>query len=132
MKIHNLLFDSLMMYLLCSMAFITTQAQTKPLTPPKYEPTEVEHLKLENLQQKAIIDQQQLNSLNMQRQMLDTQIPQVQDKFSKDMEALNAEANLIKKAHHWNAKFDPNTLVFSDIPVAPSVPSKEPAKTKGQ
>lgn len=83
-------------------------AQTPPQT-AVLKPTDVQALKLENLQLKAKLAQQQ------------AQVAQAQ--FVQAMSELNAEAEKVKKENGWDERtqFDANTVAFIAAPAKPAV-----------
>lgn len=76
-----------------------------------YVPTEVEKLKLENLQKDAIILQQ---AVQLAQQQLDKLQQQAREAYS----ALTVEGNKVKADHKWptTVVFSPQTLEYMDKP----------------
>lgn len=86
-------------------------AQDAPAPAKKYEPTEIESLHLSIKQKDAIIAQKDLTVAQQQMQQA--------------MAAIAAEAEVVKKAHGWDASviFNPSTMAFSDPPKPPQKPA---------
>lgn len=108
-------------FLMAGTAIAQDTPAPKPAAPPaaakKYETTETEQLKLQLKQKDAIIAQIDLNTA--QRQMQDA------------MAAINAEAEVVKKAHGWDESvlFNTTSLTFVDPPKPPT-PTQKPAPPK--
>jgi predicted lipid-binding transport protein (Tim44 family) len=81
-------------------------AQAPP--PKKYQPTEVESLRLQVKQKDA--------------QLASYQAQQAQQAAQKAYADLMAEADKVKEAEHWpaNVQFDPSQLSFSEPPAPPT------------
>jgi hypothetical protein len=90
--------------LLCLLA-IGLYAQDKA----KYQPTEIQLLKLQNKQKDAVIAKQALDALQ-------AQITNQQKAFQEALKSLNDEAEAIKKENSWPKEltFDPNNVVFTE------------------
>lgn len=85
-----------------SSLFATTEAEQK------YEPTEVQTLRLQVKQKDAIIAQSQIA-------MAQTQLNAAQAHFQEVLASLNAEADKVKADNKWDKDkvvFDPQALVF--------------------
>lgn len=95
----------------CSIAAL---AQTPP--PAALKPSETQALKLENLQLKAKLAQQQ------------AQVAQAQ--FAQAMSELNAEVEKVKRENGWDERtqFDANTVAFIAVPAKPAVAAPAAAK----
>ena len=93
-----------------------SQNGTKPLMVDtiKYQPTEIQLLKLQVKQRDAQLAQRDLQT--------------AQTKFQQSILDLTNEAEVIKKENKWDEKvtFDPNTISFSEPPKKEE--KKEPAK----
>jgi hypothetical protein len=81
-------------------------APASPAAPSKYQPTEVQALKLQVLQRDA-----QLAQIQLQR---------AQQAFQGALAALDAEAGKVKTENGWpkDVQFSPDTLTF-DVPKLP-------------
>lgn len=98
----------------------TSRGQTPPpVQPPlaKYQPTEVQSLRLQVAQKNA--------------QLAQAALQQAQRNFQDAFAALNAEAEKVKAEEHWDAKvtFDPDKLTFAEAAVA-AAPAPAPAEAK--
>ena len=76
---------------------------------PKYQPTEIQLLRLQVKQRDAQIAQR---DLALAQQAVQT----AQDKFQQALNNLNTEADRVKSENHWPEKvtFDMNSVSFSD------------------
>ena len=90
------------------------QAQAAPAA--KFEPTEVQKLRLEVKQRDA-----QLAQVGLQ---------EAQRQFRAALDNFRNEGETVKKENHWpeTVQFDPQTLTFKDLP-APK-PAEKPADKK--
>jgi hypothetical protein len=83
--------------------------------PASLTPTEVEHLKLENAQLRAILAQQGEQQARQQTQAA--------------MQSLNSAAEEVKAAHGWeDVQFDPSSLTFTKKADLPGPDLKAPVK----
>jgi uncharacterized protein HemX len=100
--------------ILLGVGFAVVVAQKKPVT---YKPNDLQQAHLELLQTKALLAQRDLQV--------------VQQRFQDSLNALNAEAEKIKKENKWSpdVKFSPDTLTF-DMPKLTPLPSPAPAPAK--
>ena len=87
--------------------------QQAPLT-KDYKVSELQQLKLKNLQLEAQLRQQELQS--------------AQVRFQDSIKALMGEAGTVKKENGWpdTATFDPDKLIFGPPPESAKVESKKP------
>ena len=83
---------------------------------PKFTPTEIQLLKLQNKQKDALLAKSRLEALQ-------TAVQNAQKDFQDSMKALGDEAEAVKKENGWpkEVNFDPNTVSFSE-------PAKEAKK----
>lgn len=99
-------------------AFGLVVAQTGSTLVPatKYEPTELQRLKLQVLQRDA--------------QLAQVQLQRAQQAFQGALAALDAEAGEVKKSNKWPAEvqFSPDTLTFD----VPKLPPGQPEAKKPQ
>jgi hypothetical protein len=98
--------------------WVTVGAKLKPIqfvgyTKPKFEPTEIQSLRLQIRQRDAQIAQKDLFTANQ--------------RFQLTLGELQAEAQKIKTENKWPAdvRFNPDTLVFEEPP-KPAEPPKKP------
>lgn len=77
----------------------------------KYEPTEIQSLRLQVKQKDAILAQQSIASAQQA-------VTLAQQNFTKAIEEMNAEAETIKKANKWpeTVQLNPQTLAFEAKP----------------
>jgi len=103
----------------------TIIAQTPTPPPSKYQPTEVQNLRLKVKQQDLIIASK--NAQELQKALQDAQ-KDAQTKYADLMK----EADTVKTEQKWPANliFNPDQLSFTEPPPAPAAPPKkeEPAK----
>lgn len=97
---------------------IAMMAQAPPAAAPpsKYEPTEVQRLKLQVAQKDA--------------QLAQVQLQRAQQAFQAALAELDAEAGRVKVANGWpsTVQFSPDTLTFVEAP-KPSVAPAPPVPT---
>jgi hypothetical protein len=129
-KLSDEMIYLLIIVLVLSVAVWTDHAQDKPAapaaqTPKKYEPTEVESLRLQLKQRDA--------------QLAQVAVQQANAVFQKTVADFNAEVDAIKKAHGWPAEvqIDQTRLASNEIkfvlppaqkvvPTGPAVPMDKP------
>lgn len=96
---------------------ITIVAQAPPAAPPasKFEPTEVQRLKLQVAQKDA--------------QLAQVQLQRAQVAFQAALAELDAEAGRVKAANGWpsTVQFSPDTLTFVEAPKPTVAPPVAPA-----
>ena len=94
---------------------LRSRGQT-PTPPSKYQPTEVQSLRLQVAQKNA--------------QLAQVALQQAQRNFQDAFAALNAEAAKVKAEQKWDdakVTFNADTLTFADAPVKPPAPeAKKP------
>ena len=93
----------------------------------KYKPSEVQHLRLENAQLKAINAQQQLNEACGSPGTPGS----LAKEFSARLQALGDEAVKVRKENNWpeTVVFNNGTLTYAEQPPAPK-PADPPAEEK--
>lgn len=112
------------LYLILALSFAAGVWAGKQAEAPKYDPTEVEQLRLEVAQRDAQLAQ-------TRAQMACRDLPQ-QGQFQQALAALNAEATKVREAHKWpdSVQFNPDSLKFymgAPVPPQQQQPTVQPA-----
>ncbi len=104
-QLRKVIIEMAVLFLIVAVVMLLGMAQAPPSAPKaKYEPSELQALRLKVKQQEAVLAQRDLRDAQMRLQAAMTE--------------LEAAAQAIKKENKWadNVQFDVNTLTFTAPP----------------